>query len=418
MKFNMKSARLFSLAIWSSIVLLPPLYGDQVLKLSLIAEPETQVPCISSLMGPPGKYCIKWNNNVEAQTTWEKSRRLIFLGAGDEYLHVVDEKGRPIYQLSTEGRVVTASLFNEDRTVFYIGTDKGIVYGIDSFSFEPIFSFRADSKVNDNFVLISGNLVFTSALGTAYCLDAKDGELKWHIEQPLSVDRLRLMPLSNILPYNGGGGGEQAIIPHAEGYISVIDIKTGSISKKISLGASRPGKFLDIVAPMVLLKNHLWVASYDLGIFAIDIATGKFRYSIDEKGVVQLAKNGDKIFAASADSLYSILASGDIIWKQRLDEFKTRIPRAAFPFNKLKLGARRVFYGTPSVLLSADKLILATSAGSLGVFDQASGRLDEILGNSVGFGKIGWAGDDVVVMTRSGLFMIFRSKLLLSIHKT
>lgn len=382
-------------------------YSKTMASLSMIAKPQVFGPCISSLMGPPLRGCMQWLANVEAFAEWEKSRRIILLGSGDQSLHIMDEKGQPLYQLSTEGRVVTESLFNEDRTMFFIGTDKGRVYGIDAFSFAPIFSFMADSKINNNLTLVSKRLVFTSSLGTIYCLDAKNGEIKWHIEQPLTVDRLRLSTRSNILPF--GENHSQVIVPHAEGYVSVIDLEKGEVSKKIVLQANRSSRFLDIVAPMIWLKNHLWVASYGLGIFAVDVNTGRTRHTILENGVLELVSDGEKLFAASADALFALSISGDILWKNQLNKIESRVPRAAFPFNKLSLGAKRIFYGTPArLLLRANKLVLATSAGSAGVFDQSSGHLDEIFGNSVGFASISWAHDNNFLMvTRRGLLMEF-----------
>lgn len=389
-----------------NLTIVSPLHS-RFMDLAMMVEPQVKGPCISSLLGPPTKGCMQWLANVKAAATWEKSRRLVFLGSGDEFLHIVDENGQPLYDLSTTGRVITDSLFNQDRTKFFIGTDKGVIYGIDSFTFKPEFSFTADSEINNNLLLLN-DLIFTSALGTIYCLDPNDGKLKWHIEQPLTVDRLRLASNSNIIPY-GEGEPSHVLVPHAEGYVSLVDIKAGTVEKKIVLGMSRSSKFLDVVAPMVWLKNHLWVASYGLGIFAVDIHTGRVRHSVLENGILQLTSDGDKLFAASADTIFSIKNSGDINWKSPLNEIKSRVPRAAFPFNKMDRGAKRMFYGAPSrLLLIGNKLITAFSAGSIGVFNQTSGKLEDILGNSVGFNaSVNWADGNILMVSKRGLLMKF-----------
>ncbi len=384
-----------------------PALGKAFMSLSLIARPQIEGPCFSSLMAAPGSSCVPWPANVDAFASWEKSRRFIFWGSAEEYLHVSDERGVPVNDLATAGRVVTESFFNDDRTMFYIGTDKGMVYGVDAFTFEEVFSFTADSKINNNFTEVSG-LIFTSALGTIYCLDSKNGELKWHIEQPMTVERLRLMQRSNILPYGEKEEYTHVIVPHAEGYVSLVDVKSGTVTKKITLGESRSSKFLDVVAPMVWLKNHLWVASYGLGIFSIDVGTGKIRHSILENGVLELLSDGEKLFAAGEDALYSISSSGDILWETALDKIVSKVPRAAFPFDKFSLGAKRMFYGNPSrLLLNANNLIVAFSSGSVGVFDQSNGNLEEILGNSVGFASITKADDNILMVSKRGSLLKF-----------
>lgn len=396
----LKKNVLFALAIslWLS-----PLRSESYAGLSLMAEPQLVGPCISSLMGPPMKGCAQWLANVDAVAVKQKSTLLTFMGSGDEYLHILDEKGRMRYQLATEGRVITKSLFNEDFSVFYFGTDKGIVYAVDAFSYKPVFTFTADSKLNDNFLLAKNHLIFTSALGTIYCL-LPDGQLKWHIEQPLIVERLRLSQRSNILTYSGANDDLQLLVPHAEGYISVVDLEAGKVLKKIELGVGS-SRFLDIVAPMAWLSGHLWVASYGLGIFAVDVSVGKVKRKIPETGVLDLVVKGEKLFAASADNLYAISSQGDILWKNEVSKLKTRTPKCAFPFNKLDRGAKRLFYGVPSLLLSKNKLIVSSSAGSVGIFDQTTGHLNQVIGNSVGFSSINWANDKILMVTKRGKLM-------------
>jgi outer membrane protein assembly factor BamB len=396
-----KSAKFLSLAFLS---LVKPL-DSKSFDLSMMVETQIEGPCISSLLGPAQTGCRSWVATVNsAFASWEKSRRLIFAGSGDNFLHVVDENGRPLYQLATSGRVVTDSVFNEDRTVFYIGTDKGLVYGIDSFTFKPLFSFTADSEINNNFIVLP-ELIFTSALGTIYCLDSKNGEVKWHIEQPLTVDRLRLASRSNILAYEEKSKAH-VLVPDAEGYISVVNIKDGMIVRKISLDVDKVSGFVDIAAPMVWFKNHLWVASFGLGIFAIDVGAGKVRHSILEKGVIELASNDEKLFAASADALYAISSSGGILWKNPVHEVKSRVPQAAFPFDKFTKGAKRIFYGSPTkIFLEDNKLVTAYSLGSIGVFDQKSGHLNQILGNSVGFASLNKTDTEVLLVSKRGLLM-------------
>ncbi len=203
------------------------------------------------------------------------------------------------------------------------------------------------------------------------------------------------------------------IVPHADGYLSIIDANSGGLKKHISLGTGRPNGFPDIVAPMISLRNQLWVASHDLGLFCIDLPSLQIREQRNLMEITQLASDGHDLFAATPNVLMAISDNGRLRWKNNLATVKTKLPPLGYPFSQNTEGNKRLFFGAPSRLLIQEKqeeIIMATSYGSLGIFDKANGPLVKILGHSVGFGpKIDWAGpDSIVAMSRRGLLMKFQ----------
>lgn len=383
--------------------------------LTMMAQPQVDGPCIASLIGPPTKSCIQWQPNVDAAPTFEASRRLIFVGAGDDFLHVLDaDNGHAISAIKTSGRVITDTLFSDDRSLLYVGTDKGVVYGFDAYSFARVFSLIADSKVNNNLTIVGDALVFTSTIGSVYSVNSKSGAINWRIEQPLVTDRLRIAENSNIIWYEHVAKGEGQIllvVPHADGYLSVINAQTGEVKKQIHLGVARPNSFPDIVAPLVRLKNRLWVASYSLGVFCIDIDSGQIRDHMSLSNIVQLASDGTSLFAASPQTLFSISETSKVIWQNNITDLRSRTPRMGFPFNRVQQGAKHMFFGTPSRLLLNERyIIMATSSGSVGIFEKATGHLLKIVGNSIGFGtNIAWAEtNSFLAVSRRGLLMKFK----------
>ncbi len=171
-------AFIYGLSIGSSCSNIPVKKVADV-RLTLIAQPQNTGPCLASLLGPPTKDCIQWQPNIDAAPSYDFSRRLIFVGAGDDYLHVLDgDRGNAVAQVPTVGRVITKALFNKSGTVLFVGTDKAFVHALDALSFERIFSFIADSKINNNLTVVDDALVFTSAVGTVYSVNAHTGQLK------------------------------------------------------------------------------------------------------------------------------------------------------------------------------------------------------------------------------------------------
>jgi outer membrane protein assembly factor BamB len=386
---------------------------DIRLRMTAEIQVKGEQPCMATLFGPASKNCLQVQPNVDASAILDPLRQRIFASAGDNFLHVLDsENKKPIAQIKTEGRVVTDPLFIDELAILYIGTDKGIIYALDLFSFANIFTFRADSKINNDLIMVGGMLIFTSGMGTIYSIDRSNGTLRWEIKRPLAAQRLRQTHNSNIVSFTAKEQEKKLrlVIPHADGYLSVVNAATGQLDTKISLGSLDLTAFPDIVAPMVWLKKRLWVASYGHGIFGIDIFSGKIREKLDVKGIVQLASDDSKLFAASSDALLAISETVQIIWKNNLAEIKSRVPHAGFPFHWLKLGAKRLFYGGLSkLLLTHGNVILATSAGSIGIFNKMTGQLEQIAANSVGLGpKINWAGPALILaVSKRGLLMEF-----------
>lgn len=386
-------------------------------RITMMSQLQVEGPCIASIMGPPQKSCIQWEPNVNAFPTYEPGRRLILSGAPDDLLHVIDaDTGRAFAKIVTFGRVITKAVFGDDHAVFYVGTEKGMLYAFDAYSFAPIFSLSADSKINNNLTLIKDAVIFTSSMGTIYCIDGRTGAVRWQIEQPMAKERLRFSQQSNIYAFKEANQGIEEdfiVVPHSDGYLSVIHVPTGKIKKRIELaGSPQANGFPDIVAPMVVFKNNrLWVASYDLGIAIIDLGSLRVREQIEQRGILELATDGSTMFAASADAIFSLADSGKILWKNDISTIKSRAPRTGFPFERFSQGAKRMFYGVPTrMLLSGKRILLSTSLGSIGIFDKTTGKNLAILGHSIGFGALEWAGSDFMAVSRRGLLMKFHDE--------
>lgn len=379
----------------------------------MLSQLQVQEPCIASLVGAPSTSCVQWEPNVTAFARYEASRRLIFSGSGDSLLHVNDaDNGRPLAKIETAGRVVTKAVFGANNAVVYFGTDKGKFYALDAYTFQPVFSLNVDGRVNNNILVVDDIIVFTTAVGTIYAIDAQTGVMVWHERQPLSKDRLRLTHQSNIIATSDEASGiKYIVVPHNDGYLCVMDVKTGKLHKRIELGLPQGNGFPDIVAPMVVVKNRLWVASHDLGVALIDLASFRIREQISLSGVLELATDGQGIFLATTDALFRLNENGKIMWKNDISRVKSRTPRAGFPFDKFSQGAKRLFFGVPTGMLVDDKhLVLSYSLGSLGIFDKADGRLVRSLGHSVGFSALEWASaSSFVAISKRGLLMKFQS---------
>ena len=372
---------------------------------------------MASLVGPPSEQnnCMQWVGNIDGAPTYEPSRRLIFTGSGDNYLHILDaDSGRIFGRIPSVGRVVTYVIFSPDGTKMYFGTDQGVVTGYDAFSFKKLFSFQADSRINNDLVLVADSLVFSTGLATVYKINKEEGQEFWQLKRPVNPGRVKLASYSNILFLKNDhsfAGTDILAVPHPDGFVSVLDFESGQAQHTIQLGApGARGAFPDIVAPMLYVGQTLWVASYDRGIIRLDPRSGQVVSTFNINEVQQLVADSERVYAATSQSLMALSMAGSIIWKKDFNKLKTRGARYGFPFVNFNPGPKRVLNGLPSRLLLSDGgLIMATSLGAMAMFDLRNGALWQVVGNSLGFGpKIGFLGSEgVLALTPRGSLALF-----------
>ncbi len=382
------------------------------LQIEMMVSPQRTGPCLASLIGPPSEKenCLPWNDTIDGAPSYDKTRRLIFVGAGDNFLYVLDsDTGARIAQIGTEGRVITETLFDIDKGIMFFGTDKGYIFAHDAFTYQKLFSFKADAKIQNDLVLSEGSLFFSSGLNTVYCLDAKAGKEKWHLQRPLVSERLTLLSFSNLKLIEQANQKKVLVAPHPDGYLSIVDAKGGFEEKRLTISTNLSRTFPDIVAPLVIAGGSLWAASYSSGIVAVDIKSWQVKDKIDIFGIQQLASEGEKLYAASDKSLYALALSGHVLWQNNFSELKTEPVKLVFPFKSTNEMGRRVFLGLVSRLLIRDnQLIMASSLGAIGSFDLGNGILSQVVGNSLGFSpKISFGGSEVLALTRKGTVVRF-----------
>lgn len=376
-----------------------------------MVRPQLSGPCLASLVGPPSELenCLQWNDNIDGAPTYEPSRRLIFVGAADSFLYVLDaDNGHHVAQIATSGRVITNTVFDFQKGIMFFGTDKGVVSAHDAYSYEKLFSFQADSKINNDIILQDKGLFFTTGLATVYSLEADTGKENWHVERPLASDRLKFSSNTNLIIIAEEGG--QLLAPHPDGYLSIFNLSGEQVQKPLSLSPARINRsFPDIIAPMVLIGQTLWVASYSNGLLAVDIKSWQIKERIDIMNIHQLAHKEDTIFAANDKSLYAIKSGGQIIWQNNFFQLRTRIAAQSTSYVGENEIGKRVFLGLVSRLLIRDnEIIMGTSLGALGMFDLRNGSLIQVVGNSLGFGpKISFGGNSVLALTRRGSVVRF-----------
>ena len=198
-------------------------------------------------------------------------------------------------------------------------------------------------------------------------------------------------------------------MPHPDGYLSFVRFSNGIVKRTLQLSTNSEG-FPDIVTPLILVGDTIFLASFDAGIFAVDVSTGQVIRRVEIKGIVQLATDGQYLFAAKDGMLYRF--SDDLVRQDfvvNFGELRSKRASLGWPFNRQTFIGQRVLSGMNTRLLIKDKhIFMGTSLGGMAIFDKETGELVRLVGEALGFGpNIGMAGDSVVGMTTAGWLVEF-----------
>ncbi len=177
------------------------------------------------------------------------------------------------------------------------------------------------------------------------------------------------------------------LAPHYNGYISLIDISAGTIKKETKLVASGFNyDFPDIVAPLVLVDNIVYAASYKAGLFKIILPTLQILSKKEEiTKIVQLSKTNDGILAATTENLFFVSFDNMIKWKNNFSLIKTKSLAYGYPFSFID--QKPALIGSMSnIIIYNNFILMASDMGGLGVFDLKLGSLMGIKGGLIGFG--------------------------------
>lgn len=351
-------------------------------------------PCVLSSFKPVEQGCLSWAKNVDAAAYYDISRRIIFTGSAANYLHVLDADSlNELFLVQTGSRVITKPLKSPDGNLLAFATLNGRIFLLDAYTYETKLFFDVGSLVNNDLLFFENSLFFSNKLGNVYSIDTKDfsskeAKLLWKIDRPAGKIALKLSSNSNLLLYkNSINSVNYLLAPHFSGYISLINATTGKIEKDLTL--TKPGAsydFPDIVAPLVLVDNAVYAASYKAGLFKISLPSLQvISRREDLTKIIQLSKTNDGIIAATTENLFSISFNNIIKWKNNFSLIKTKSLAYGYPFSFIDQRPA-LMGGISNIIIYNNIILMASDMGGLGIFDLKSGSLMGIKGGLIGFG--------------------------------
>ena len=221
--------------------------------------------------------------------------------------------GRRVWEVRLD--VQTSAPVGVGDGLVLVATRKGELIALDSATGARRWQAALSTEVLAPAIAHLGTVVAQTGDGKLVALNAADGKRRWvfeRIEPPLS---LRGTSRPVIL-------GEYVLSGFANGKIVALDLRDGRLLWELPVatprGRSEIERLVDVDAPVLVVRDALYAASYQGKIVAVDLRSGRLNWSRDASVFNAMAADDRNLYVTDDKSIVMAVdqASGAIVWRQ------------------------------------------------------------------------------------------------------
>jgi outer membrane protein assembly factor BamB len=180
-----------------------------------------------------------------------------------------------------------------------MGTTGGLIYALRQSDGKEIWKYQAEGEILSTMQYASASkenpptLLLTTGNNQLYALHAETGALLWRYKHESSTGILLSVrgqcppTLHQDKVYTG----------FSDGTLGAFQLSDGSVAWKIRLQEGE--RFTDIDAPIVVLREYLYVVSYNSGLFALRLKDGKQLWKYKIQGASSPYIREDELFLSN-----------------------------------------------------------------------------------------------------------------------
>ncbi|OGT46547.1 MAG: outer membrane protein assembly factor BamB [Gammaproteobacteria bacterium RIFCSPHIGHO2_12_FULL_41_20] len=241
----------------------------------------------------------------------------------DKQVFTVDKKGNVAavdktnghiqWRLATHIAAAGGPAAGEDIVV--IGGRKGDVYALQTANGRIRWQVNVNEEILAQPAITQGKVFIKTTTGYIYALSTQDGHTLWstHQTEPALILRTSSAPIIM---------GNDLITGFANGNLVKLNLHNGDTiwSQTIAIpdGSFAIQRMVDIDANPILFHNHIYAATYQGKIAALDRYSGDIRWSQNMSTFTGLAADDDHVYATDAKSwVWAFTATqGNETWHQ------------------------------------------------------------------------------------------------------
>jgi len=225
----------------------------------------------------------------------DAKHRRVFVGSSDRGLYALGaDDGSAIWRFETTGPVQSEPLYEAGEDVVFFGSNDGALYKVKAADGSLLWRFNTNAEVSKKPVIQNGILYVVNANDTVVAMDAKTGKTRWsqHRSPAFGME---------IAGYAGPlVTRDRVYVAFSDGHVAAYDPLDGTerwpmvdLSAEFEQAQGDVPRYLDVdttpVLDTITAGRVVYVASYAVGVFALDALTGARVWVNDRAaGVTQL----------------------------------------------------------------------------------------------------------------------------------
>jgi outer membrane protein assembly factor BamB len=250
---------------------------------------------------------VKWSFRTDNQTEIYSSSRinnnLVLFGADDNNFYAVRSNAAlKAYQVKTANPIRASAFFSEDGNITLIGSTDKNLYAIGEKGV-ILWKYNANAKILNTGVVNKQIVYITSDDGILHAINLADGVKLWTLALG---GKLNAPVINENTLYLGGTNNE----------VYAVNLSTNKVQWSYRMKQ-------EVVAPLNMNGNILFVPCRDGILYALDITTQKPAWQFETKnslsGGVAISQKDGLVYLGSEDSyLYAItFSNGKELWKYK-----------------------------------------------------------------------------------------------------
>ncbi len=202
--------------------------------------------------------------------------------------------------------------------VIYFGANDGYFYALDADDGSLKWKFEIHSEGLSEPTYHEGVIYFLAGNNVAFALDAESGQQIWlYNRRDTSALSIR-------------GGSKPTVtdkfvyLGFSDGYVVALNRSNGQLEWETAININK--RFRDVDAGVVIDDDHLYVTSYDGGLYSLDAHNGHVIWSHDDGGFTTPVIEGKRLYYTTSAS--KVLAveklTGVVVWSKPTAHIATR----------------------------------------------------------------------------------------------
>jgi outer membrane protein assembly factor BamB len=256
-----------------------------------------------------------------AQPAVDPQTQRVAVAARDGVLHCFSKDGVEIWHLNAKGPFFSTGTFRGG--VLYVPGGDGILYAIDAETGTKLWTYDAGEELISNVAFTPQLVLALSETNTLFAVDIRTGKWAWQYRRDMPSG-FSIHGASTPLV-----AGETVYVGFADGHLSALTAADGTLrwDRDLSSGS----QFLDVdTSPVLDSAGHLFVASFQTGIYCLQPDSGNTVWHRETKGVTSLLLVGGTVVAAGDQRVASYsVRRGEEIWTRRLGNRAAFLPALA-----------------------------------------------------------------------------------------